>query len=127
MEGAFISSSERLLKGGSGSEASLAMGARLGELGGGEESFVKGLKGYERKALGIGISLHGCSAGQTGVGLSTGGFERWTKGALGMEYLSLKRLRGGGLGWELLHWGPCLGNVVLRKTPQSTFGVSVRP
>jgi len=49
------------------------------------------------------------------------------KGALGMEYLSLKRLCGGGLGGELLHWGPCVGNVVLRRRLQSTFGVSVRP
>ena len=31
-------------------------------------------------------------------GLSTGDFERWMKGDLGMECLSLKRLRGGGLG-----------------------------
>jgi len=31
-------------------------------------------------------------------GSSTGDFERWMKGALGMGLLSLKRLRGGGLG-----------------------------
>jgi len=31
-------------------------------------------------------------------GSSTGDFERWMKGALGMELLSLKRPRGGGLG-----------------------------
>jgi len=36
---------------------------------------------------------------------STGDFERWMKGALGMELLSLKRLHGGGLEGELLHWG----------------------
>jgi len=36
-------------------------------------------------------------------GLSTGNFERWMEGALGMEHLSLKRLCGGGLGGELLH------------------------
>jgi hypothetical protein len=30
-------------------------------------------------------------------GLSTGDFESWMKGALGMEHLSLKRLRGWGL------------------------------
>ena len=31
-------------------------------------------------------------------GSSAGDFERWIKGTLGMERLSLKRLRGGGLG-----------------------------
>jgi hypothetical protein len=31
-------------------------------------------------------------------GSSTGDFERWIKGALGMEFLSLKRLRGGASG-----------------------------
>ena len=41
--------------------------------------------GYERKALGTGISLHGGSVGQTGVDLSTGEFERWLKGALEVE------------------------------------------
>jgi hypothetical protein len=30
-------------------------------------------------------------------GSPTGDFESWMKGALGMEYLSLKRLHGGGL------------------------------
>jgi hypothetical protein len=30
-------------------------------------------------------------------GTSTGNFESWMKGALGMEHLSLKRLHGGGL------------------------------
>ena len=42
--------------------------------------------------------------------LSTRDFERRMKGALGMEFLSLKRLHGGGPrvegGKELLHWGP---------------------
>jgi hypothetical protein len=56
---------------------------------------VEGLKGrllgtlgYERKALGMGTSLHGGSVGQPGVGLSTGDFERWLKGALEVEHLS---------------------------------------
>jgi len=31
-------------------------------------------------------------------GSSNGDFERWMKGALGMENLSLKRLHGGGIG-----------------------------
>ena len=39
-------------------------------------------------------------------GLSTGDFERRMKGALGTELLSLKRLCGGGLEVELLHWEP---------------------
>ena len=34
-------------------------------------SYPKGPEGYERKALGIGISLHGGSVGQPGVGSST--------------------------------------------------------
>jgi hypothetical protein len=45
--------------------------------------------GYERKALGTGISLHGGSVGQPGMGSSTGDFERWLKGALDVECLSL--------------------------------------
>jgi hypothetical protein len=36
-------------------------------------------------------------------GLLTRDFERWIKGALGMEHLSLKRLCGRGIGGELLH------------------------
>jgi hypothetical protein len=32
--------------------------------------------GYERKALGTGISLHGGSVGQPGMGSPTGDFER---------------------------------------------------
>jgi len=63
----------------------------------GEGFFAKGPEGYERKALGIGISLYGGSVGQPGVGSSTGDFESWMKGALGMGHLSLKRLRGRGL------------------------------
>ena len=45
--------------------------------------------GCERKALETGISLHGGSAGQSGVGSSAGDFERWLKGALEVQYLSL--------------------------------------
>jgi len=37
----------------------------------------------------MGISLHGGSAGRPGVGSSTGDFERWLKGALEVECLSL--------------------------------------
>ena len=37
-------------------------------------SFARGPEGHERKALGMGISLHGGSVGQPGVGLSTRDF-----------------------------------------------------
>jgi len=37
----------------------------------------------------MGICLHGGLVGQPGVGLSTGDFERWLKGALDVECLSL--------------------------------------
>jgi len=73
------------------------MGALLGEPGGGRGSFVWDPVGYERKSLRTGISLHGGSVGQPGVGSSTGDFERWLKGALEVEHLSL---------WEL-----CEGNL----------------
>ena len=48
--------------------------------------------GYERKALGTGISLHGVSVGQCGVGSSTGDFERWLKGAVEVGHLSMRAL-----------------------------------
>jgi hypothetical protein len=59
------------------------VGALLGDPGGGG-FFAWGPGGYERKALGKGISPHGGSVGQTGVGSSTGDFEIWLKGALGV-------------------------------------------
>jgi hypothetical protein len=71
-------------------------GALLGETGGGG-SFAGDSVGYKRKALEMGISLHGGSDGQPGVGSSTRDFERWLKGALKVEHLSL---------WEL-----CEGNL----------------
>ena len=40
----------------------------------------------------MGISLHGGSVGQPGVGLSTGDFERWLKGALEVGRLSMGAL-----------------------------------
>ena len=77
------------------------MGALLGELGepGGVEgsSFAGDLVGYERKVLETGIFLHGGSAGQPGVGSFTGNFEKFLKGALEVERLSL--------------WGLCEGNL----------------
>jgi hypothetical protein len=39
-------------------------------------------------------------------GSSTGDFERWMKGALGMGRLSLKRLSAEVLWGGLLYWGP---------------------
>jgi hypothetical protein len=71
------------------------MGALLGNLERG--SFYGAPEGYERNALGMGISPHGGSVGQPGVSSSTGDFDIWLKGALGVERLSL---------WEL-----CEGNL----------------
>ena len=49
-----------------------------------------GSLGYERKALDMGICLHGGSVGQTGVGSSAGDFGRWLKrGSGGGASLSL--------------------------------------
>ena len=39
--------------------------------------------------MGMGISLHGGSVGQPGVGSSTGDFGRWTKRALEVDSLTL--------------------------------------
>ena len=66
------------------------MGALLGEHEGG--SFARVPEGYERKALGMGISPRGGSVGQPGVGSSTGDFEIWLKGALAVECLSVGAL-----------------------------------
>jgi hypothetical protein len=62
--------------------------------------------GYEWKALETGISLHRGSVGQLGVGLSTGDFERWLKGALEVEHLSQWELCEGNLEGALSCWGP---------------------
>ena len=76
----------------------------LGNLEGG--SFAGGPKGYERKALATGISLHAGSVGQPGVGSSTRD-ERWLKGAPEMERLSLSlSLCEGNLEGGLPCWGP---------------------
>jgi len=56
---------------------------------------------WRRASLSIGAPF-----GEIGGGLIYRGFERWMKWALWMKRLSLKRLRGGGLRLELLHWGP---------------------
>jgi len=65
-----------------------------------------GTLGYERKALGTGISLHGGSVGQPGVGSSTKDFKRWLKGALEVGCLSLLELCEGNLEGELSCWIP---------------------
>jgi hypothetical protein len=45
----------------------------------------------------MGISLYGGSVGQPGVDSSTGDFERWLKGALGVGHLSPLELSEGNL------------------------------
>ena len=80
------------------------MGAMLGEPGGGG-SFARSPEGYERKALGTGISLYGDSVGQHGVRSSTGDFEIWLTGALKVERLSLWELCEGNMEGGL----PCRG------------------
>ena len=72
------------------------------------EGFLAGDPGrYGKKTLEkTGVSFHRGPVWGTWSGdSSTGDFERRMKGALGMGLVSLKRLRGGGLGRELLHWG----------------------
>ena len=70
------------------------------------DSFARGHEGYERMALGMGISPLGGSVGQPGVGSSTGDFEVWLKGAVGVEWLSLWELCEGNLEGGLPCWGP---------------------
>jgi hypothetical protein len=65
------------------------MGALLGEPGGG--SFARD---PERKALGMDISLHEGSVGQPGVSSSTWDFEIWLKGALEVESLCGRSVKG---------------------------------
>jgi hypothetical protein len=48
--------------------------------------------GYVEKALETGISLHRGPAGEPGRESFTRDFERWMKGALGIDHLSLKEL-----------------------------------
>jgi hypothetical protein len=48
----------------------------------------------------------GAPLGNPEVGSSDRDFERWIKGALGMERLSLKRLSVEGLWGGLLYWEP---------------------
>ena len=48
----------------------------------------------------------GAPLGNLEGGSSTRDFERWMKGALGIEHFSLKRLSAEGLWGGLLYWGP---------------------
>jgi len=66
---------------------------------------LEDLADYERKALEMGISLHGGSVGQPGVSSSTRDFKRWLKGALEVEHLSLWKLCEGNLEGGLPCWG----------------------
>jgi len=54
----------------------------------------------------MGISSHGGSVGQLGVGSSTRDFEIWLRRALGVESLSLWELCEGNLEGRLPFWGP---------------------
>jgi hypothetical protein len=71
---------------------------RKGSLAGDPEGCVE-------KALETVISM-GAPLGNLLEGSSTGDFERRMKGALGMERLTLKRLRERALREDLLYWGP---------------------
>jgi hypothetical protein len=55
---------------------------------------------WRRASISIGDPL-----GNLEVGSSTRDFERWMKGALGMECFSLKRLSSEGVWGGLLCWG----------------------
>jgi hypothetical protein len=66
------------------------MGALLGEPGGGAP-FLGALKVMKGRLWGWASLLMG-SVGQPGAGSSTGDFEIWLKGALGVESLSVGAL-----------------------------------
>jgi hypothetical protein len=69
-------------------------------------SFARGPEGYERKALGKGISFHGGSVGQPGVGSSSRNFDLWLKGPLKVGRLPLWGLCERNLNEGLPCWGP---------------------
>jgi hypothetical protein len=79
-----------MIEGGSRDGASLSEEAHYGEPRG--RTPLLATLGYERTALGMRVSLHVGSDGQPGVGLSTGDFERWLKGALEVGRLSMGAL-----------------------------------
>ena len=94
---------ENSLKEGYGYGESLSTGALLGKPGEGG-SFAGDPLGYEMKALETGISLHGDSVGQPGMGSSTSDFERWLKRSLEVQHLSLGELCEGNLEGVLPRW-----------------------
>jgi hypothetical protein len=57
--------------------------------------------------------------------LSTGDFDRWLKGSLGKECLSLKRLTEDGLEGELLYWGPWVMKGGLWRRPSLFMGAQL--
>ena len=71
-----------------------------------ESSLAGDPGGQVQEALEMGIYFHRGPAGEPEEGLSPGNFERWTKGALGIERFLLKRLHIEGLWGELLYWEP---------------------
>jgi len=73
-------------------EASLSKEAQCGGPQG--RASLLGTLGYERKPLGLGISLHGGSVGQPGMGSSIGDFERWLKVALKVGCFSGSSVKG---------------------------------
>ena len=62
------------------------------------------------------------------MGSSTRDFESWMKGALGMEHLSLNRLRGGGLGVSSFNGDPgrCVRKVARRGHLSPWWPLSIR-
>jgi hypothetical protein len=83
--------------------APLSMGTSLGNLG--EGSYAIGL--CVEEGSGMGVSPYRGPVGGLGVGgPSTGNFERWMKGSLGMGCLSRKGLTAAGLKRGLLYWVP---------------------
>ena len=80
------------LKEGSGYGASLSMEALSGAAGEGGGSFAGDPVGYERKALEMGISLHGVPMGNLEWVRLLGTFDIWFTGVLEVGHLSL---------WEL--------------------------
>ena len=68
-------------------------------------SFIGDPEGYAERALETGIPLHRGPAGEPERESFTKDFERWMKGALGMEHLSRRELCEGNLeGGGLLYW-----------------------
>ena len=67
-------------------------------------SFTGDPESYVEKALEMGISLHRAPTGEPGRGLI---YQRWMKGALETEYLSLREYCEGNLGG----WGSFTGDL----------------